>query len=96
MSWRTRSSRVTMSTIGTLPPCELMTISFSTPARWTLSPISSQSFVVVSQVEVSVPGEEICSFDLPTACTGRNVTGRSAGSSSITRRIMPSAMQVSV
>ena len=71
-------------------------ISFSTPARLTLSPMSSQSFVVVSQVEVSVPGEEMCSFDLPIACTGRKVTGRSSGSSSIDRAIMPSAMQVSV
>ena len=85
-----------MSTIGTLPPCELMTISFSTPARSTLSPMSSQSFVAVSQVLVSVPGEEMCSFDLPTGCTGRNVTGRSSGRSSIVRRIMPSAIAVSV
>ena len=56
MSWRTRSSRATMSTIGTLPPCELTMISLSTPARCTLSPISSQSLVVVSHVDVSVPG----------------------------------------
>jgi hypothetical protein len=43
-----------------------------------------------------VPGERMCSFDLPTACTGRNSTDRSAGRRAITLSTMPCPMIVSV
>ena len=32
-----------------------------------------------------VPGERMCSFDLPTACTGRNSADKSSGSLAIDR-----------
>ena len=41
-SYLMRSSRARISTIGTLPPCEVTSTSLRTPARATLSPISSQ------------------------------------------------------
>src|SRR5215213_11388489 len=43
-----------------------------------------------------VPGERMCSLDLPTACTGRNSVERSSGSRAITASIMPWPMMVSV
>src|SRR5215212_5674786 len=43
-----------------------------------------------------VPGERMCSLDLPTACTGRNSAARSSGSRAITASIMPWPMMVSV
>ena len=51
------------------------------PARCTLSPISVQARIRVSADRVSVPGKARCSFDLPTACTGRTRTSRSSGTS---------------
>ena len=51
----------------------------------TLSPISVHSRISVSADRVNVPGEEMCSFDLPIGMAGRNVTGTLGGSSSIAR-----------
>ncbi len=96
MPWRTRNSRATMSSIGTLPPWLLTSTSLRTPARATLSPISVQARISVSAERVSVPGEAMCSFDLPIAWTGRKVAGTCAGSLATTARIWPSAMAVSV
>ena len=67
-----------------------------TPARATLSPISIQMRIAVSQEKVIVPGEAMCSLDLPTGWIGRKVTGRPSGSNSTVRLTMPSPMQASV
>ena len=40
---------------------------------------SQAARVTVSADKVSVPGNSMCSFDLPIACTGRKRTGRSPG-----------------
>ena len=60
MLWRTRSSRATMSMTGTLPPCELMKINLRQPARATLSPISVQARISVSQRK----GQRARKFDM--------------------------------
>ena len=44
---RTRNSRVTMPMISSLPPCELTTTSFLTPARATDAPSSVQASISV-------------------------------------------------
>ena len=47
MPKRTRSSRVTMPMISSLPPCELTTTIFLTPARATEAPSSVQASISV-------------------------------------------------
>ena len=84
MSWRTRSSRATMPMISSLPPCELTKTSLRTPARATEAPSSVQASISVAAGSVSVPGACRCSFDLPTAWTGRMRMSRSSGRRAIT------------
>jgi hypothetical protein len=47
-------------------------------------------------VSVRVPAAQRCSFDLPTACTGRMRRSRSAGQAARSRSSIPSAIIVSV
>src|SRR6478735_3952358 len=89
MPWPTRSSRATIFIGSTLPPCEVISTSLRKPARFTLSPISIQARIALSQPIVSVPGECRCSFDLQIACVGRTRTSRSAGTSGIASASIP-------
>ena len=68
---RTRSSRDRIETRSRLPPWLLTITILRSPARATDRPISTQAASAVSAVSVSVPAAQRCSFDLPTACTGR-------------------------
>ena len=92
----TRSSRVTMPMISSLPPCDLTTTIFFMPARATDAPSSVQASISVFAGSVNVPGARRCSLDFPTAWTGRMRISISAGSRGATVSIIPFMIVVSV
>ena len=96
MPKRTRSSRAAVAITEALPPCELASTSLRRPARRTPSPVSTSTRSSVSADSVSVPGDRMCSFDLPIDWIGSTSTRNSAGNRRFRQASMPSAMATSV
>ncbi len=72
-------SRATNSIAATLPPWLVTRTSLRSPARARLSPSSVQAAIAVAADKRQRAGIGRCSAETPMRCTGRNVTGRSAG-----------------
>src|SRR5579859_2805466 len=96
MPRRALRSVATISVSPVWPPWLLKIRSLRRPARWTPSPTAVQTRMSVAASSDRVPGKARCSCEVPTACVGRMITGRSFGSSVQAAAMTPSLMMTSV